>query len=591
MAHQRRLHSAEQPDGEVEEFTVQPVTDSRWKATNVSESTFRSALVQLYTCIKNTTMDEKKVSKMEEKLRQVDVMLDKYQNKYPNTWQRVICKLVKKLHGVCPSIYFVQHSDGDNAEDDDRPFLEGRSDYGNSHPHTENDYGTPDSGVKLFRNASNKVVRCSQSHCYEHRGQYLAMMSPWEYVSTVQLVERNTTGENEHEEHEEHPLFFAALANGKSHVLADTHMQKLRQKCLVPILAAAKTPPPFPGPRPSGTTSNDYHKWLNKAGAAARYYGAIFLPHCTKTGKAPCQGADKKAAWDQLCTTLQMFHEATAETRKDYKILNARFATIFNIAHCQRSSMNANMLSRSHRSRFADSLKHIKRKTEDGGNTNAATQAYMDQLIATMHCEQNPALEKQENDLFHLFGGHEIEAQDGTADHVDVESFLSHNSLSIKEANANFAAWKKLDRDKTILLASNKGEPGSASSRYTTKTVATAVARFLSYVVTKGMRHNFGHRDLDADVIESTVTCLVQHAKDDKNQWLQTCKCWQDAVVDRLKNMFVDQDQDRIEDMVHGFLEELSLDQLQPYMDAIATVRNGDPLRLIIHAPPGCGKT
>tara|TARA_B110000090_G_scaffold33354_1_gene35817 strand:- start:2797 stop:4752 length:1956 start_codon:yes stop_codon:yes gene_type:complete len=592
MAHQRRLHSVKHPDGGDEELTVQPDAESRWKGAQVSESTFRTALVQLYTCIKNTTMDEKKVLKMEEKLRQVDVVMDKYQNKFPSTWQTVICKLVKKLHGICPSVYFVQHSHGDGAEDDDRAFLEGRNDYGNSHPHTENDYGTPDSGVKLFRNASNKVVRCSQMHCYAHRGPYLEMMTPWEYVATVQLVERRSTGDQcEHKQQEEHPLFFAALANGECHVLAETHMQKLRVKCLVPILAGKKTPPPFPGPQPGDCTSDAYYKWLNKAGAAAQYYGALFLPHCIKTGKAPCQGADKRAAWDQLCTILQTLHEATAETRHDHKILNARFATIFNIAHCQRSSMNANMLSRSHRSRFADSLKHIKGKTEDGSDTNAATQAYMDELIATMQGGQDPALEKQEKDLFSLFGDHKVEAQNGTTDHVEVGRFLSHNSLSIKQATANFEGWKKLGRDHADLPVSSEGGSGSASSRYTTKTVATAVAKFLSYVVSKGMEHNFKSSDLNTDVLETTVQRLVQHARNNKDQWLETCECWQDAVVDQLKKMLVNQDQDHVEDMVHGFLEALSLDQLQPYMDAIATVRNGKPLRLIIHAPPGCGKT
>jgi len=253
--------------------------------------------------------------------------------------------------------------------------------------------------------------------------------------------------------------------------------------------------------------------------------------------------------------------------------------------------MNANMLSRSHRSRFADSLKHIKGKTEDGSDTNAATQAYMDELIATMQGGQDPALEKQEKDLFSLFGDHKVEAQNGTTDHVEVGRFLSHNSLSIKQATANFEGWKKLGRDHADLPVSSEGGSGSASSRYTTKTVATAVAKFLSYVVSKGMEHNFKSSDLNTDVLETTVQRLVEHARNNKDQWLETCECWQDAVVDQLKKMLVNQDQDHVEDMVHGFLEALSLDQLQPYMDAIATVRNGKPLRLIIHAPPGCGKT
>jgi SpoVK/Ycf46/Vps4 family AAA+-type ATPase len=146
---------------------------------------------------------------------------------------------------------------------------------------------------------------------------------------------------------------------------------------------------------------------------------------------------------------------------------------------------------------------------------------------------------------------------------------------------------------------------GSASNRHGTETVKKAVVKFLEYVVSEDMGHGFPDGDLETGALASTVDLLVMDAKNNKEQWLDTCKCWQDDVVDQLKKMLVNQDQDQLnqdqdqlnqdqdqlEDTVHGFLEGLSLDQLQPYLDAVATVRNGEPLNLLIHAPPGCGKT
>ena len=594
MQHQQRLHSEEQPsESEAEELEEQPAAG--WKAAEVSVETFRSALVQVYTSIKDSTQDKAKAAKMAVKLRQVDVMLENYQRRHPGTWRTVVCKLVRKLHSVCPSVYF----DSDLAtDDDDRSFL----DNGNGLPQTEDASGTPDSGHKLFRTKSNKVVLSSQHKDYQHRGKPFENYTPWEYAALVQLKEMP---EEVNTKEEEYPPVFADLANGEEHPLKETHMQKPRTKSLVPMLASKKTPPPFPGPQPSDRTSDAYAKWLNKAGAAARYYGAVFVPHSIKTGKAPCQGANKEEAWNQFVTIMQSYHEATSDTNKDYKMLKARFATIYNIAHCQRSSMNMNMLSRTHRSRFADSLKHVKGKEKDADEdaSNAATQDYMDGLVASMQRGQDVTMQRLEEKLDELFPSYVVEAQDDTTEPVVVNSFLPDNLLNIKQADANIKIWKDRGKDYAELPASTEGVLGSASNRHGTETVKKAVVKFLEYVVSEDMGHGFPDGDLETGVLASTVNRLVMGAKNNKEQWLDTCKCWQDDVVDQLKRMLVNQDQDQlnqdqlnqdqdqIEDTVHGFLEGLSLDQLQPYLDAVATVRNGEPLNLLIHAPPGCGKT
>ena len=592
MAHQFKLHSTKQPVEDADETAGQRGAGSRWRAAEVSVDTFRSALVQLYTSIKDTTQDVAVATKMEEKVRQVDAMLGNYQIKHPTTWRTVICKFVRRVHGVCPSVYFVRNHT-DDAEDDDRAFLEGASGYGNSLPHTEDDYGTPDSGVKLFRTNSDKVVRCSQDHDFEHRGPYLEMMTAWEYSAMVQLVERP----EQISESNKHPLFFAPLANGENHVLAETHMQMLRTKCLVPILASKRSPPPFPGPQPVDTESDAFHKWLNKAGAAARYYGALFVPHCTKTGKAPCQGSDKEAAWNQFCTIMQSYHEATVETGKDYKILNARFATVYNIAHCQRSSNSANMMSRSHRSRFSDSLKHVKGRKKDAEEeaseaSRAATGAYMDGLVASMEKGYDPALRRQENLLNALFDTTGVEADDGATDDLaSVNKFLAHNSLSIKEADTNLQQWKKKDRDYAGLSPAAEAGPGSSNSRHTTATVEKALVKLLEYVVAENMQHTFQTADLEPSALVATAERLVRDVKSNEDGWSGAYQCWQDALVGQVKSMLLNQDHNRTEDLVHGFLEGLSSDQLKPYLDSVATVRGGGLLRLLIHAPPGCGKT
>ena len=588
MAHQLLLHSTKQPDESADETPEQPETGSRWRAAEVSVDTFRAALVQLYTSIKDTTQDVAVATKMDEKVRQVDTMLDNYQRKHPETWRTVVCKLVRRLHHVCPSVYFVR-THTDEAADDDRAFLEGASGHGNDLPHTEDDYKTPDSGVKLFRTNSDKVVRCSQYHDIQHRGPHLEMLNAWEYSAMVQLVERP----EQISESEKHPLFFAPLANGDAHVLADTHMQKLRTKCLVPILASRKSPPPFPGPQPVDLDSDAFHKWLNKAGAAARYYGALFVPHCTKTGRAVCQGSDKEAAWNQFCTIMQSYHEATAATRKDYKILNARFATVYNIAHCQRSSNIANMMSRSHRSRFSDSLKHVKGRKRDADeeDSRAATGAYMDELVASMEKGHDPSMQRQENMLCALFDTAGVDADDGTTDSAGVNGFLTHNSLSVTQANTNLQQWKKRDRDYAGLSADAEAGPGSSNSRHSTATVEKALVKLLEYVVAEGMEHSLQAVDLESSALVATAARLVQDAKGSEGEWQGTYRCWQDALVGQVKGLLSNQDHNRTEDLVHGFLEGLSSDQLKPYLDSVATVRSGGLLRLLIHAPPGCGKT
>ena len=251
--------------------------------------------------------------------------------------------------------------------------------------------------------------------------------------------------------------------------------------------------------------------------------------------------------------------------------------------------MNMNMLSRSHRSRFADSLKHVKGKEKDAdedGN-NAATQDYMDVLVARMHKGQDVTMQRLEGNLDVLFGSSVVEAQEDTTESVVVNGFLRDNLLNRQQADANIKTWIKKGKEYAKLPASNEGASGSASNRYGTETVKKAVVKYLEYVVSKDMGHDFSEGDLETgDPIASTVDRLVMDAK--KNTG--TCECWQDAVINQLK-ILVDQDQDQLEDAVHGFLENLSLDQLQPYMEAITTVRNREPLKLFIHAPPGCGKT
>ena len=570
VANQRRLHRADTPPaGDVEE--VESLVDvmagdgSEWGAAGVAKEIFRDALFRLFTSMGDDGVNLK---------NGVDAMLNGIIASHPHHWRDVVCNNIQRAHGIRLGAYF---GDADWDDDlDDGSLLRGVRGFGNAQPHTEDDYGTPDSHVKLYRTNSNKIVRTSQHHDYAHRGVALECLTPWEYAATVLLRER---GE---EKVREGDLLFEDLENGSAHKLVESHKQLMRDKFLVPILASKMTPPPFPGPKPENKQSDSYKKWLNKAGRAAEYYGCLFVPHCIKTGKAPCQGSDKEQAWDQLCTILQGYKEATAETREDYKILNARFATIFNVAHCQRSSRDCNMLNRAHRGRFSDDLQHVKRrptKNDDGGDNDAVIE-YMEGLAAEMNAvgSDSNALRQQEN-LRRFFGG--TTATDPTK---AIGKVLAGCQFTVQQSMANHRKWSNAGKNYQDRLKISGSGLGSVNARYAELGVQSAMVRLLGYVESRPVA---GHTFTEEQLMDQsgTVEKAIFTSKR-KEDWLVGELCWQDALI-RGMVACVEGDQD----LVHGFLEGLSVDQLEPYLEALQTVNNHTQLRLLIHAPPGSGKT
>ena len=582
IANQRRLHRADKPmSGDSEEEGEEPEEQearpgsapqlgdgSEWGATGVSKETFREALVALYVYVGDD------VSK-----RGVDATLDGIVSNHPYTWRDVVCSNVHRRHGVYLGAYF-DGGDWNDDEADDGSLLRGVRGYGNAHPHTEDDYGTPDSHVKLYRTKSNKMVRTSQHHDYAHRGVALEGLTPWEYAATVVLWERD-------EKDKDGDLLFESLGNGDAHLLFETHKQRMRVKYLVPILAARTNPPPFPGPKPVDRDSGRFKRWLTKAGKAAEYYGCVFVPHCIDTGKAPCQGADREQAWDQFCTILQGYHDATAATRDDYKILNARFATIYNVAHCQRSSRDCNMLSRAHRARFSDDLKQVKRKKDKDtgakggdGDDDDEIREHMDRLLAELDAAAaDPDTLRQRQNLEDIFG---VEGQQAGGKAID--ALLKKNELNEPASRANYQRWQAAGQNFRDRLAVDGPGTASANMRYTEAWVQSTMVALVQHVAsTEGARHTFTDHQLAH--CGATVGGLVSSSKD-RDHWLGGDRCWQDVFI-RAMVGFVG----GVEELVHGFLEGLSLDQLTPYMEAIQTVTSGKALRLLIHAPPGSGKT
>jgi hypothetical protein len=573
VANQRRLHRADKPPGGGEEEQEQedcegekPRTGdgSEWGAAGVAKETFREALVALYTYMGDTTLEHG-----------VDAMLDGIVDRHPHNWRNVICSNIHRRHGIHLGAYF-GGGDWDNGDLDDGSLMRGVRGFGNAHPHTEEDYGTPDSHVKLYRTSSNKMVRSSQHHDYAHRGKALAPLSPWEYVATVLLRERG-------EKARDRELLFESLGDGNAHQLFETHAQQMRIKYLVPILAAKMNPPPFPGPKPEDKESDQFKRWLNKAGKAAEYYGCVFVPHCIETGKAPCQGANQEQAWEQFCTILQGYHDATAETREDYKILNARFATIYNIAHCQRSSRDCNMLNRAHRARFSDDLKDVKRKTKKDADVedDDDVRDHMDRLLAEMdEGGVDPDTVRQQDNLERLFG--RIGDVEASTDAID--KMLPKNNLSVAASKANYLKWQAAGKNFKDRLEVDGDGTASANMRYVETVVQSTMVELMHHVKsTENVGHVFAEHQMAN--CGMAVSILISQSKN-KNNWSTGDRCWQDVFIREMVRLVGNS-----EEMVHGFLEGLSVDQLEPYMEAIQTVNADKTLRLLIHAPPGSGKT
>ena len=423
MAHQRELHTVVPENGgtevlEYDGYEIEPreprssrveedgkdeEDGEQWLAVGISMETFQKALERLYQSLRVRAQSSKDLEQANKRLKQVGQELRECKRTHPTTWRNEICGRVQRNHGVRLSAYFGIGGSG-TANEDSGPLMREAS---NECADVDNSYGVPDSHAKLYRTPGNKFVPSNQHDDYEHRGTDLGGLSPYEYVGVVRV---ETLKASDDKDDETGPLRFAPNVRG-DHPLADTHCQKLRSKYLVPMLSSASNPPPFPGPRPIDRASKEYHTWLDKAGSAAEYYGAVFMPHDIATGKAPCQGVDKLAAWDQFCGIMKSYHLASAATNADYVVLNARFATIYNIAHVQRSSGNCNRRTRTHRGRFSDLLDGVKRGKYDTGvfgddpaSAAAATQDYMSALIADERRGVNPVLLRQEKQLYDLFG-------------------------------------------------------------------------------------------------------------------------------------------------------------------------------------------
>ena len=391
-------------DGEDGENGENGEDGEEWHAAGIPVETFQEALRRLYDSLKVRARNSNELEQANKGLEQVARVVRECRQNYPDTWRNRLCVRVQHEHGVRLSAYFGTGGVGAAVDDDSGPLMREAS---NECPDVDNNYGVPDSHTKLYRTPSNTFTRSSQHDDYAHRGKSLAGVSPYEYVGVVQLRNVGTSDDVD----EADPLRFAPTDNG-DHNLVKTHVQKLRAKYLVPMLASkASAPPPFPGPRPLERASKAYRTWLDKAGRAAEYYGAVFMPHCITTGKAPCQGSDKLSAWDQFCSIMKSYHLATAATDNDYLVLNARFATIYNIAHVQRSSGDCNRRTRSHRGRFSDLLNDVRRGKYDTGafgddaaSAAAATQDYMSALISDERSGVNPVLLRQQKQLYQLFG-------------------------------------------------------------------------------------------------------------------------------------------------------------------------------------------
>jgi hypothetical protein len=166
-----------------------------------------------------------------------------------------------------------------------------------------------------------------------------------------------------------------------------------------------------------------------------------------------------------------------------------------------------------------------------------------------------------------------------------VFKMLKCNELNVAKSDANYKRWKESAQKFEGDAAREGTGNASVNQRYTKGKAVVSMQKLLAHLASTGAVNSFLPRELESDATRrTTAETLVRTA----NNSVQPpgCMCWQDVLVHQVARKV-----DGKENLVHGFLEGLSKDQLIPYLNAVSTVQQGEALKLLIHAPPGCGKT
>jgi|TARA_B110000091_G_scaffold214147_1_gene266025 hypothetical protein len=179
-----------------------------------------------------------------------------------------------------------------------------------------------------------------------------------------------------------------------------------------------------------------------------------------------------------------------------------------------------------------------------------------------------------------------MEELDVAATPRPVFHMLKCNRLNVTESDANYKRWKESARKfDAVDVASGRAGGRSVNQRYTSDVVTVSLQRMLEYLQSTNTAHSFSPWELESEAAcLAAAEKLVRVARN--SSLLEGCVCWQDTLIQTVTAMV-----DGKENLVHGFLEGLSKDQLVPYLNAVHAVQHGQALKLLIHAPPGCGKT
>jgi len=205
----------------------------------------------------------------------------------------------------------------------------------------------------------------------------------------------------------------------------------------------------------------------------------------------------------------------------------------------------------------------------------------MDRLLAEMdEGGVDPDTVRQQDNLERLFG--RIGDEEASTDAID--KMLSKNNLSVAASKANYLKWQAAGKNFKDRLEVDGDGTASANMRYTETVVQSTMEKLMHHVEsTENVGHVFAENQMAN--CGMAVSILISQSKN-KINWSTGDRCWQDVFIREMVRLVGNS-----EEMVHGFLEGLSVDQLEPYMEAIQTVNADKTLRLLIHAPPGSGKT
>ncbi|NRA92290.1 MAG: AAA family ATPase, partial [Psychroserpens sp.] len=228
----------------------------------------------------------------------------------------------------------------------------------------------PDSCLDLFFDEDKKAIIVRQHVNYRYRctdfTSDLGILNLKEYCEMISVVKKtaNYTGLQK--------LRSATYEFDPKHVLAKTHVQRVRQQHYIGVLSGASHPLPPPGPLPNPDTNKyAYQRWMARADRFAAYCGTLLFPW-DQDGDCKCHD------W---CTLVRRVRDEWLDPNYNlqYFIKASRLRYLRNLGNNLRVNHGSKKIIRAWRMSCADVFSAVDR-VRNAGSIDVAEGVFADQL-------------------------------------------------------------------------------------------------------------------------------------------------------------------------------------------------------------------